>query len=696
MPFLTANSLKNFPFVKLVAALAAGIIIQWYFHPGIKIILVITAFIVGAIICFSFLPEAKRFTLNWLRGGFFLLLFVFAGMMLTRKQNIQNNAYWFGKIYKPENTVLLTLQEPPVEKANSYKALASVDAVQINRQWQPTKGKILLYFKKDGAALNLNYGSQIILNKNLLAITNSGNPVALNYKRYCLFQNITKQVFLSKNDYIALSSTNKNFLNQLLFSVRDAALKTMQQNIHSPKELGIAEALLIGYRNDLDKDLVQAYSDTGVVHIIAISGMHIAILYASLIWFFKLFKSSKLKKILEPIIILAVIWMFTLIAGAAPSIARASVMFTCILAGKLLQKNGNMYNTLAASAFILLVYNPFSLWDVGFQLSYAAVLSIVIFFKPVNNFIYIQNKSLRKLWQLTSVTLAAQIFALPIVIYHFHQLPLIFLIGNLIAVPLSAFILYAELALFIFSFWHNAAALIGIAIEYCLKFLNFFIQYMDGVNFAVWDGLHISIWQLIALSGFIIAISAWIFSKNKSTFFFGLGFLLSFFILRDINFIQHAQQQKLIVYNVPKYIAVDFISGNNCRFSGDSVVISNTLLRNFNLKQSRIKDGLSINKNILLPHCNNTILNYNNKKILLLNRTLPSSNISKKIPVDIVILCGKINNSMVELNLIFDCKTYISASNIAVWKSIQWKKDCEQLHLRFHSVAQQGAAVIKL
>jgi len=470
----------------------------------------------------------------------------------------------------------------------------------------------------------------------------------------------------------------------------------MQQNIHSPKELGIAEALLIGYRNDLDKDLVQAYSDTGVVHIIAISGMHIAILYASLIWFFKLFKSSKLKKILEPIIILAVIWMFTLIAGAAPSIARASVMFTCILAGKLLQKNGNMYNTLAASAFILLVYNPFSLWDVGFQLSYAAVLSIVIFFKPVNNFIYIQNKSLRKLWQLTSVTLAAQIFALPIVIYHFHQLPIMFLIGNLIAVPLSAFILYAELALFIFSFWHNAAALIGIAIEYCLKFLNFFIQYMDGVNFAVWDGLHISIWQLIALSGFIIAISAWIFSKNKSTFFFGLGFLLSFFILRDINFIQHAQQQKLIVYNVPKYIAVDFISGNNCRFSGDSVVISNMLLRNFNLKQSRIKDRLSINKNILLPHCNNTILNYNNKKILLLNRTLPSSNISKKIPVDIVILCGKINNSMVELNLIFDCKTYIAASNIAVWKSIQWKKDCEQLHLRFHSVAQQGAAVIKL
>lgn len=696
MPFPAANSLKNFPFVKLVAALATGIISQWYFLPEIKIILFIIAFIVCTIICFSFLPETKRFHFNWLRGVSILLLFVFAGMILMWNQNIQNNKNWFDKIYKQGNSVLITLEEPPVEKANSYKALASVNAVLINNHWQPTAGHILLYIKKDSTALNLNYGSQIIFNKNLQAITNSGNPAALNYNRFCLFEGITNQIFLSKNDYIVSSSTNKNFLQQFLFSTRDAALRTMQQNIHSPKELGIAEALLIGYRNDLDKDLVQAYSDTGVVHIIAISGMHIAILYITLVWLFRFFKPSKFKKIIEPIIILAVIWMFTLIAGAAPSISRASVMFTCILVGQFLNKNGNIFNTLAASAFILLVYNPFNLWDVGFQLSYAAVLSIVIFFKPINNLLYVQNKSLRKLWQLTSVTLAAQIFALPIVIYHFHQLPLMFLIGNLIAVPLSGFILYAELALFCFSWSHFGAAFIGGVIEYSIKFMNNFIQYMDATNFSVWDSLHISLWQLIFLLAFIIALSVWILYKNKHALITSLNFAIVFFILRDINFIQHSQQQKLIVYNVPKYTAVDFISGNNCRFSGDSNVITNTLIKNFNLKQSRIKDRLSISKNVLLPQFNNTILNYNNKKVLLLNQPIAKSNTSKKIPVDIIILCGKINNSITELNFIFNCKTYIAASNMPVWKSMQWKKDCEQLHLRFNSVALQGAAVIKL
>src|SRR5678815_1628223 len=120
---------------------------------------------------------------------------------------------------------------------------------------------------------------------------------------------------------------------------------------------------------------------------------HIGIIYAALVIFFSLFKKGAIKRIIQPVVILCVIWLFTFIAGAAPSVLRAAVMFTFILAGKMLNKNGNIYNTLAASAFILLITIPFYLWDVGFQLSYAAVLSIVIFYKRVNNLLYFQNKT---------------------------------------------------------------------------------------------------------------------------------------------------------------------------------------------------------------------------------------------------------------------------------------------------------------
>lgn len=599
-------------------------------------------------------------------------------------------------MYKPADDVIVTLEEPLVEKPKSFKALASVTAVYDNNKWHAAKGNILLYFKKDNTVPLLNYGSQIIFKKPLQPIQNSGNPAALDYKRYCLFQNITNQVYLSQNDYVISPAKNINYISEFLFTARDAALKTMQQNIHAPQELGIAEALLIGYRNDLDKDLVQAYSNTGVVHIIAISGMHIAIIYATLIWFFKFLKPSKFRKWFEPVTILLVIWMFTLIAGAAPSISRASVMFTCILAGKFLNRNGNVYNTLAASAFMLLVYDPFNLWDVGFQLSYAAVLSIVIFFKPVYNLLYIQNKLLRKLWQLTSVTLAAQIFALPIVIYHFHQLPLLFLISNLIAVPLSGFVLYAELVLFCFSWWHIAAAFIGSIIEYSIKFLNGFIQHMDKMFFSVWNGLQISIWQLLLLFVCIVTASIWLLHKKKPALITSLISMIAFFILRDVDIIQHRQQQKIIVYNIPQHLAIDLISGTSCSFSGDSIVITDALTRNFNLKSSRIKDRVSVNKNVLVPQIHNVILNYNGKKILLLDKYLNKKDQASKVTVDIIIITGNTKNTIGDLKNIFNCSQYIATGNIPVWKCMQWKKDCEQLHLRFHAVAQQGAAVLKI
>ncbi len=696
MAFYAANHLKTYPFIRLLVALTAGIIVQWYLHPPVEIVLCLTAFILCVVGSFLLLNDVKKFALNWVRGACIFLLFVFTGMMLVWAQNMQNNPHWYNKIYKPNDALLITLEEPLVEKPKSFKALASVNAVYDSNKWQSTKGYIILYFKQDAVTASLKYGTQIVLKKTLQPIQNSGNPAALNYKRFCLFQDITNQVFLSKNDYVVSSSTNINYLNQFLFASRDAALKTMQQNIYSPKALGIAEALLIGYRNDLDKDLVQAYSDTGVVHIIAISGMHIAIIYAMLVWMFQLLKPSKIKKWLEPITILLVIWMFTLIAGAAPSISRASVMFTCILIGKFLNRNGNIYNTLAASAFILLVYNPFNLWDVGFQLSYAAVFSIVTFFRTIYTRLYIKNKLLEKLWQLTSVTLSAQIFAVPIVIYHFHQLPILFLISNLIAVPLSGFILYAELALFCFSWWHTAAAFIGSVIEKSINFLNGFIQYIDQTYFSVWDGLHISIWQLLLFFCAIIATSIWLLHKSKTAFIASLCFIIMFFLLRDIDVLNHKQQQKIIVYNVPQHTAIDFIGGNSCWFSGDSLVLTDPLLRNFNLKFSRIQDRISLNKNVLIPQIHNTILSVNGKKVLLLNQHISKVTAQVKIKLDVIIITEDIKNSIHDLQNIFDCNMYIMSGKIPAWKCEQWKKDCEQLHLRFHAVTQQTASVLNI
>jgi competence protein ComEC len=690
------TAVKSIPFLRLTIALITGIIFQWYLQINFSAIIIFTLCALTLLITFGLLPHSKKFVFGWIRGILFLLLFFIIGMCVTWRQNTHNNSDWYGKIYKPGDKILITLQEPLVEKTNSYKALAEITAVYKINGWIHSTGNVLVYFKKDSLKPTLNYGSEIVCSRSLQLIQNSGNPAALNYNRYCLFQNITGQVFLSVRDYITLSSTHTNTIQKILFNARDWALSILQQNIHSPKELGIAEALLIGYRNDLDKDLVQAYSNTGVVHIIAISGLHIAVIYSALILLFSLFKSTKLKRWIEPIIILLVIWMFTLVAGAAPSVLRATVMFTFILAGKFLGKNGNIYNTLAASAFVLLISNPFYLWDVGFQLSYAAVLSIVLFFKSINGLLYFTNKFLRWIWQLCAVSLSAQIFTLPLVIYHFHQLPLLFLFSNLLVVPLSGVILFEELFLFFFSWWHSAAVFIGWVTEISLKWMNDFVEYINKISFSVWDGLHISIIQLSIMFLIISFISVWIFNRNTKNILAALFLTILFFILRDADLIHHKFQEKIIVYNVPKQIAVDITAGNTCRFTGNSVVLQDAFLRNFNLKPARVANRIYSSRDVLLPNINDYVLKVNSCKILIADGEFTIQHPKEKIKVNILILTNDFNKTPGELNDIFNCDYIIADSSIPAWKSAKWKKEFEQLHLRFFSVAQQGAFTLKL
>ena len=687
---------NSVPFFRLVLALVSGILIQWYVSVSLTAILLIAGFTLILFIAFYSLSSPKRFIYGWIGSIFILLSCACAGAALTWRQNLHNIKRWYSNEYDRGDVALLTICEPLVEKANSYKALAEVSAIYTFNGWNPSIGKVMLYFKKDTTRPAIRYGSQLICYKALQAIQNNGNPAALDYNQYCLFQGITGQAFLSVEDYRILTTTYTNPIQQILFKVRDRALQILKQYIQSPAEIGIAEALLIGYRNDLDKDLVQAYSNTGVVHIIAISGLHIALIYAALLRLFSIFKYSKARKWLEPVIILVVIWAFTLIAGAAPSVLRAAIMFTFIVAGKFIGKNGNVYNTLAASAFVLLTINPFYLWDVGFQLSYAAVFSIIIFFRPLNTLLYFRNSFLRWVWQLCAVSLSAQVFTMPLVVYHFHQFPLSFLVSNLLVVPLSAVVLFAELFLFLVSWLQPLAFIAGKITQALIRCMNAFILHINRIPFSVWDGLYISIIQLLILFAVITFLSFWIFSKKPTHLITALSFVLVFFILRDFDFMRHKSQQKLIVYNVPRQTAVDIISGNHYRFMGDSIVISNAVLRNFNLKPARIKNRVSTSETIMLPAVANYILDINSAKVLLLDDNRYTGKPAKKIKLDVLILSHSANQTPAELNDLFDCRYIIADGSIPLWKAAKWKKEFEQLHLRFYSVAHSGAFTLKL
>lgn len=694
MSFKPVPIWKEAPFLRLIVPLALGIITQWYLQVPINVssIALITSIVLYLLLQFN--KSSIQFKLYWLNGIILNSILFAVGMLLVYFHDISHNQKWINNYYKNGNTVVAILQEPLSEKEKSFKALASVRYIINNDRAIPVEGSILVYFKKDSNLPKLTYGSQIIFSKTLQPINNSGNPGAFDYERYCKFQDIYHQAFLKPAEFVVFPKKNENVVKKFLFIAQEKTLGVFRKYIEGDKEKGLAEALMIGYKDDLDKNLVQSYTNTGVVHIIAISGMQLALIYGFLIIIFKAFTRFRFIRLLKPVIILIILWLFSLMSGASASVLRAAVMLSCIVVGESFSKKASIYNNLAASAFLLLCYNPFWLWDVGFQLSYTAVLSIVVFMKPIYNLIYIQNKSLDFVWQLTAVTLSAQVLTTPISVFHFHQFPNYFLLTNLIAVPLSSIILFGEILLCAFSFIAPVATWFGVILNKLIWLMNSFIEHMEKMPSSLWDNLQISVLQTVFIYVSIIATALWLIRKKKYYFKVGLAAVFGFTALRSLSFWQASRQKQMIVYNVPQHQAIDFIEGRDYLFKGDSILSDDGFQQNFHLKPSRVMHRISEADELASIQHSGNIFEFGPRRILLIDQNISFVPSGTRIKVDVIIISKNPSLKISGLANTFDCNQWVFDASNSNWKISKWQKECEQLHLSSFAVVDKGAFVL--
>lgn len=696
MPYSPVAFWKKAPFIRLLIPLIIGIIIQWYLQIPVLTWIIILSTATLITISYSLLPFLKRLRLAGLNGVSINAIFIAAGAILTWQHDIRNQTEWFGNSINQGQKMIVTLAENPIQKTKSYKAEAEINYITENGKLINKKGRLILYFSIDSFPLSLSQGSIIAFTKLPQPIKSTGNPGSFDYNRYCLFKGITHQAYLTYKDYQVSDERNESFLPRFINSIRKNVLAVLRKYIPGEKEKGLAEALLIGYKDDLDKTLVQSYSNTGVVHIIAISGLHLGLIYWLLVNLLKPLQRKKNIQWLRPVLIITGLWLFSLLAGAQPSVLRSAVMFTCIVIGEGLNRKASIYNSLAASAFLLLCYNPFWLWDVGFQLSYAAVLSIVIFMQPVYNWFFIQNKSLDFLWKMTAVTIAAQILTVPLSVFHFHQFPNYFLLTNFIAVPVSSLILLGEILLCIISFIPAAAIITGKIISGMIWFMNTWIERVEALPFSLWDGLQVNLTQTLMLLLATAFISYWLLEKQKKGLIAGLIALLGFVLLRTVSFTQAQQQQKLIVYNVPGKKAIDIIEGNKYHFIGDTSLYSDDFARNFHLKPSRILNRVQGSFDNNFSH-HGKYISCGDKKIMMLDeKTNFKSLPGEKPEIDLLVLSGNPKLYISTLAKNISLRQVVIDGSVPAWKSKYWKKDCDSLHIPWHDVSEKGAFVMNL
>lgn len=686
---------KEAPFLRLVLPFIAGILLQW--HAGLPVTALWCAAggLIGMLMLFRSIDSFIRFKNYWMTGVIINLLLFSGGSIVTYYNDIRHDPYWIDQFPQKRSIITAILQEPLSEKTSFFKAKASVEYVCSNDSCKKLTAIILIYFKKPNTENKLSYQTHIAFSKPLQAIPNTGNPGAFDFKRYCALQNIYHQVILKPDEYIILPSPGKHRSGELLFMARENILHVLRQFIPGKIESGLAEALLIGYKDDLDRNLVQSYSNTGVVHVIAISGLHLGLIYGLLILICMPFKNLRYMKGIKPVVIISGLWLFGVLAGGSASVLRSAVMFSFIALGEGIGKKAFIYNSLAASAFLLLCYNPFWLWDAGFQLSYSAVLSIVVFWRPVYNWILIHNKMLDYIWKLNSVSFAAQILTAPVSIYQFRQFPVYFLLTNLLAVPLSGLIVLGEILLCACSGINWMATATGIAIYHGIKAMNGFISHMESMPFSVWDHLHLSFLQLILIYLFLTACMIYLFCKNKHALITTLILGFIFMGIRSLSFHRAHRQNKLIVYNITKFQAIDIIQGRHVSFIGSKAITEPTSLFRFHIRPSRIMHRISDADTLLLSIGHGYALTVKTKILILYKPLIKAKGAGKSI-ADIVILSGNPQTTVSALLQTVQCKQLVIDSSNPGWKINLWKAECEKIGQPYFSVAEKGAFVLNL
>jgi competence protein ComEC len=699
---------KEAPFIRLLVPLIIGITVQWHGSLPGWIYWVLLPPCISAVLLFSVYRTSFRFKNYWVPGIFIYGLLLALGGLLCFYADIRHRQNWFKQFDSPGSSYIISLDEPLTEKNNSYTATASLEYLCNGTSVRKANGHFVLYFKKDASVNNLSYPSRIVFSKELIPIRNSGNPGAFDYVRYNAFRQIFHQVFLKPGEYRKLPAGEPGLLKLWLFRSKEKIIRILQQFIPGKTEAGLAEALLIGYKNDLDKNLLQSYSNTGVVHVIAISGLHLGLIYWLLSMLLRpLGKKHPFAKWAKPLIIILGLWAFSLLAGGSASVLRSAVMFMFIVLGENLGRRVSVYNSLAGSAFLLLCFRPYWLWDAGFQLSYIAVLSIVVYHRTMYGWFFIKNRILDHIWNITAITVAAQVLTTPVSLYHFHQFPVYFLLTNLVAVPLSSLVVLGEILLCSVSPFDILAHGTGATIGWLIRLMNGFIKHIERLPFPTWENLLISDLQLLLLYLFIILVSTWLMLKQRTALLLALFACSGFFLLRSISMIGASRQKKLIVYNIPRHQAIDLISGRKYVFLGDSVLHAFKPLQQFYMKPSRVQHRVTEVPSFPSLGFSGEGIWFQNRRILVI-RNIPGQLYTKRwqnepgtftgarCKADLVILAGNPRIRMQDLLKYVKCGILVFDSSNSARNISKWKEDCERSGVACYAVTEKGAFILNL
>lgn len=562
---------REVPFVRLLLPLLLGFVLsKWFMLPPLLACLGI-GLCVGVQQLYQVSPLRSRWNWRFVPGILFFISFLFLGTALPHWKDAGQQAnhirFYQGESYS-NSWLLVRIIETPEQKAKSLKVMAEARWLQSVDSLTVVAGKLLLYLQKDTLANQLQPGDLIWLPNRFQTPEGPANPGAFDYRNYLFQQQIYVQAYVASGSWQKGGKDRQTRLKDLALALRTKALKQLHRYLGHGPESGLAAALIFGYRAELPPQLVQAYANSGAIHVLAVSGLHTGILYLLLQACFKPLRRIRKLRLLPPLLVLVGLWAYALVAGLPPSVNRAATMCSFMVVAGEIKRKTLIYNTLAATAFFLLLLNPVWLYYVGFQLSFFAVLGIVFLQKRIYGLWTVRNKFVDYLWQLTAVAFAAQLLTMPLGLYYFHQFPTYFWLSNWLVIPLATVLLGGGLLLLAVSPFPFIANLLGKLLYVLIYWQNKLIVGIDQLPAAVWSGWSLTFPMLVLLFLAIVFSCSWLIYQHRNAFWLAWLAMLALCGLAFEQQWRWEQQNQLTLYHLPKKTAFSVFVGRQALWYG--------------------------------------------------------------------------------------------------------------------------------
>ncbi|MFA5971691.1 MAG: ComEC/Rec2 family competence protein [Lentimicrobiaceae bacterium] len=652
-----------------------------------------------------------RFVNRWLFGVVASLFLFVTGYnsVILHKEILRTDHF---ANLKTRGTFIAVVVEPLQEKDHSYKTILSVKGLKVGNRIVEAEGQILAYFAKDSVKIPPAEGSVITFSAEVQPIGPPQNPGSFDYRKYMANNNVYHQVYLNNFSWKLLNKPHGFSFYRTAHAVSKKFVSILNDNGLKDQEFAVASALILGQNDMLDNETRQAYAGSGVTHILSVSGLHVGVIFIIISFLLGFMKKDGWQLYTKTSLILLTIWAYALLTGMSPPVLRSAAMFTFISFGNASKRNVHIINSLAVSALFLLLIDPLMISNIGFQLSYLAIIGIVFINKPIADLLNPKNKIASEIWGLIAVSLAAQIATAPLTLLYFHQFPAYFIPANLIAIPLSFLAIYAGVAVLATSAIPVISNFLGLLTNYLLFALNYSVGFIEHLPYSVLKITSVTQKEMILLYLMLLSILLMFFYMRKALLYIPLALALVLSVSFSYTEIIRQRQHKIIFYSTGKLSAVGFINGKEQIVLADSLLIKDVKAVKFQLDGARSLYGIStvnafaldtitayyqhIPEEITILQSKGNNFLFHGKRMVIIDSIPNVRGTCTKLKVDYLVIRNNPKLRITDLQQLYQPECVIIDGTNSFYKTEKWMAEFKKAGLKVYSVRNSGAYIVDL